>query len=294
MGYWMVVAMTFSLLGLNSPSQAVEVWTGTVSYPGETCGSPQIHVRLIQPGDADRFEDQVKKLKISSRDACSGIKASVFLNSDGGSLDAALELGRKIRQYETVVYVANGGHCYSACVFLLAAGVQRYGHAGVGIHRPYFEQLEAGVSIDQIRTKRENTNARIVQYLKDMDISIRLLDSMLAVPPDEIKVLTKSELQEYRLYGVDANWDERTVAEAARRVAMTSSEYRLRDKQRSDAVDACIIKPRPCPEFYDLSAFWGISTKVARARAELVKQICGDVKDPKFPMCANRIFKTGR
>ena len=73
----------------------------------------------------------------------------VFLNSKGGEVLAAVQLGRIIRSQAIEVWVDKSAECTSACILVLAAGVSRVAIPGarLGIHRPYFPPEEfAGLS----------------------------------------------------------------------------------------------------------------------------------------------------
>ena len=45
-------------------------------------------------------------------------------------------------------------------------------------------------------------------YIERMDLSPQLLDAMLAVPPDEIRILTEDKMRDFRIAGTDANFEE--------------------------------------------------------------------------------------
>ena len=78
-----------------------------------------------------------------------------------------------------------------------------------GIHRPFFGNLEAGLSTQQIKTLRDSMNRAILAYLQEMDVSTALLDAMLAVPPEDMRILGNKELTSFRLIGSDPSWDEK-------------------------------------------------------------------------------------
>jgi hypothetical protein len=62
----------------------------------------------------------------------------LFLNSEGGDITTAIEIGRLVRRWQdSHVVVALDSKCFSACVFVLAVGLNRVVHGKVGIHRPF-------------------------------------------------------------------------------------------------------------------------------------------------------------
>ena len=66
--------------------------------------------------------------------------SNLVLNSDGGYIGAAMEMGRVIVDFDLSTHVEKS--CLSACVILLAAGQKRHVSQGalVGLHRPYWRQ----------------------------------------------------------------------------------------------------------------------------------------------------------
>lgn len=122
------------------------------------------------------------------------------LQSPGGSVHDALDLGRDIRARGIVTEIADDAICYSACPYLLAAGVARKvaSTASVGVHQHYFDQstiLPAAFAVEDI----QRGQARVMAYLDEMGIDPLLMQPAMATPPDEIYVLLPEELEEYRL-----------------------------------------------------------------------------------------------
>lgn len=156
-----------------------------------------------------------------------------LLFSEGGDVDAALQIGKIIRSLDGSITIAR--NCASACIFLLAGGSQRTvvtwnGNLGAGIHRFYFSQA-AGSNLKEIRYQREALKSRIVAFLRDMDISERVLEMSEGIPPENIRWLTSQEASELRLDGIDAAYDERETARNANEIGLNVVEYRSRKAQ---------------------------------------------------------------
>src|SRR5699024_8999956 len=81
----------------------------------------------IKPGDTFNFDQLPKPART----------ITVLLDSNGGDLRTAIELGRELRQAEARVFVAVPSSCISACVFTFVGGVERSVFGRLGIHRPY-------------------------------------------------------------------------------------------------------------------------------------------------------------
>ncbi|MEO0938533.1 MAG: hypothetical protein AAFY38_10305 [Pseudomonadota bacterium] len=122
------------------------------------------------------------------------------LQSPGGSVHDALDLGRTIRARGIATVISEGAICYSACPYLLAAGAARTvaDSASVGVHQHYFDQstiLPAAFAVEDI----QRGQARVMAYLNEMGIDPMVMQHAMATPPDEIYVLLPQELEEYRL-----------------------------------------------------------------------------------------------
>ncbi|WP_138934344.1 hypothetical protein [Roseovarius arcticus] len=145
----------------------------------------------IAPGDDARLAERLE--------AEAGLER-VALNSPGGSVRDALRVGRSIRAAELSTVVEAGDVCFSACPYVLAAGVERGAGEGaqVGVHQHYFGKntvLPAFLAVEDI----QRGQGEVMEYLGDMDVDIRLMRPALATAPDDIYVLLPEELLEYRL-----------------------------------------------------------------------------------------------
>jgi hypothetical protein len=121
------------------------------------------------------------------------------ISSRGGYLVAAMAIGRIFRKENAWLMV--NGPCVSSCVFILAGAVDRQiGKGGyVGIHRPYLGTSTQ--NLDQVREAYRRVLKDMRAYLREMDVSDRLADDMLAIEPEDVRILTNSELKKYRLEG---------------------------------------------------------------------------------------------
>ncbi len=145
----------------------------------------------IAPGDEARMAERLE--------AEEGIER-ITLNSPGGSVRDALAIGRSIRAAELNTHIEAGDVCFSACPYLLAAGVARSAGEGaqVGVHQHYFGEntvLPAFLAVEDIQRGQGD----VMEYLGDMDVDVRLMRPALATAPDDIYVLLPEELLEYRL-----------------------------------------------------------------------------------------------
>lgn len=160
---------------------------------------------------------------------------AVHLNSPGGSLLGALALGERIRSVGANTLVAetsgvstpygvrdlslesDNAQCVSACVFLFAAGVNRYvsdrvdGSAvgyqklgRLGVHQ-FYDPKVVNQGPDVVfdgwaRSNDQLLTGLILEYLDQMGVSAQLLSIGMSVPPwKPIKWLSDKDIVELRL-----------------------------------------------------------------------------------------------
>lgn len=138
---------------------------------------------------------------------------TVFLNSTGGDLYAAMAVGRAIRKSENTAAVAvmDDAKCYSACVFILAAGEQRIRRGSIGIHRPY----SSAPSSDARQAEQwfSKISADSKAYLREMRVREALFDDMVNISPSQIHIFqSTSEMDRYGLIKMDPVVEERISA----------------------------------------------------------------------------------
>lgn len=143
----------------------------------------------IQPGDADRITRQ-----------WASVTGALHLNSPGGSVEDAVQLGRAIRLQGLDTQVDTGAICLSACPYLLAGGTTRIvqENGSVGVHQHYFGEstiLPAFVAVESI----QRGQGRVMQYLDSMGIDTRIMQHALLTGPDDIYILTPEQLTEYQM-----------------------------------------------------------------------------------------------
>ena len=121
----------------------------------------------------------------------------VDVDSPGGEVFEAMEIGRRLRNERASISVGEGAACISACVFLLMGAVARDVSDGarVGIHRP-----SLGGSDGSRPRERATVDAMaegIALYADQMDVPRRIVDRMMAIPSDRVELLRSSDLAAY-------------------------------------------------------------------------------------------------
>ena len=247
----------------------------------------------MTPGDGARLTRAIQEVESRSKDRpCADKFLRMQLISDGGSVEAAIELGRVIRKYGMNVIVPSKSHCFSSCVLALAAGADRIPLGRVGIHRPYFGDLSNQASIDEIRKRQSAVRIKIRSYLAEMDVSPALMDLMLSVPPEKVRILSEQELADFRLTGKDPSFEEMEIAKEAKFWGLTSFDYRRGVENVN----------RLCPsvldngyEFYACQIRVMLNLTMAEAKRRLESsKVCDKLEHQESIACISKIYKGER
>lgn len=178
-------------------------------------------VRVAEPAEAAtvsvEFYSIIKVTGVIDRAAVSEFTAiatrirdwaMVVLNSEGGDL-AAMVIGQITRSRSFATDVGVTARCASACVFILAAGVDRSTYGKIGIHRPHFEdRYFADLTPAQARAKYEQLQTGARSYLREMGMPDDLYFDMMRIPSDGIRWLSPEETYKLGLDGIDPAYEE--------------------------------------------------------------------------------------
>lgn len=168
----------------------------------------------ISASDLDKVQSLMPQLQSRNRPGPS-FGNLVFLNSLGGDVLAAMRIGNFLRGLQAKTAVDNGDSCSSACIFVLAGGVDRMVFEGsrLGIHRPAFEQvLFAKLNAQEAAKLYTALADRARQYFRDMGIGDKLFPDMLRVPSQELRWVDTAYAEEVNLRGRDPAYEEWTRA----------------------------------------------------------------------------------
>ena len=116
----------------------------------------------------------------------------VDVDSEGGEIFSAMEIGRLLRKESASLSVPRGSRCISACVLVMMGATTRSvgGNARVGIHRPSLRDLDDPALVD---TMKESMDL----YVGEMTGSHRIVDDMMTIPSESVRYLTPGELAGY-------------------------------------------------------------------------------------------------
>jgi hypothetical protein len=154
--------------------------------------------------------------------------AILVLDSEGGSVHAALALGRAIRRFEMTttvgkveklpalddgtprVMISPRANCESMCAFILLGGTRRYvpPEAQVLVHQIWLgakskRALESSYSAEELDLVQRDIG-KLARYTIEMGGGIELLETALRVPPwQPMYALSDDEVRRMRIATVD-------------------------------------------------------------------------------------------
>lgn len=196
-------------------------------HPSFAAGCYIISGEITQK-DADAIERLI--LEIERRK----LFAPIFtLDSNGGDVMAAMQIGRALRRTRAVAVMGEIHTCLSACVLVLAGATQRWVHGTIGIHRPYSTNVNIP-NYTNAQSAYRQTAELVKRYLQEMNLSDSLYDAMARVPPENIKVLTEFELTAFGLNQIDPAQQELDDAYEAKRYGISRQEL-LQRKNQADS-----------------------------------------------------------
>jgi len=137
------------------------------------------------------------------------LHAIVLLDSYGGKVLAAMELGRLFRQIGAAVVVAQpnsaGGRCFSACVYALMGGKKRVipPESQAGVHRMvayeggYDSRFVGGASAR--RLDNGSVASILSRFAGNMGVSPALIALAEHTSPDGLHILSRAEIARWNL-----------------------------------------------------------------------------------------------
>jgi hypothetical protein len=225
----------------------------------------------------------------------------VKLDSTGGDVDAAMQIGRLIRKYEGATTIDAGpssGHdanCYSSCALIFISGVfGSISFAGqLGLHRPYL--ASAPQSRQTVEKQVPLMLSQLRRYVAEMGITENFYQQMVNTEPSQMVIYgnesTAEDRQLWKALGMrttpNNNW-KRLVPEfdplfqevltsySARERGVTTSEMR----QRAKDAEVCFNSPAA---LHCIDAIrWGLTERVYLERNKRARAACWRDEDEKL------------
>lgn len=149
----------------------------------------------------------------------------VSFASNGGEVDAAMELGRILRKLGVTTVVAEGDLCLSSCVFAFMGGDRRTVAGQIGIHRPYFSSTR---EVPDRRLHYRHLQKKLQEFIDELDFPPSLYEAVMAVPPELVNMLAPAELKRFYLEGMSPSTQDEVDATSARALGVSVVEYLVR------------------------------------------------------------------
>jgi hypothetical protein len=146
----------------------------------------------------------------------------VSFASDGGEVDAAMELGRLLRKLGVSTLVARDEQCMSSCVFAFMGGDRRTVAGRIGIHRPYFSSTR---EVPDRRILYRQLQKKLQEYIEELDFPSSLYEAVMAVPPETVSVVAPADLKRLFLEGMSPSTQDEVDAASARALGISVLEY---------------------------------------------------------------------
>jgi len=213
-------------------------------YAARGATVPAEEVRVFVSGNitrADRIGAEVMAdLIATGRQKLSG--NSVWFASDGGDIDAAMDIGRLMRRLRVFAIIDKNDQCMSACVFAFMGGERRSVAGRLGIHRPFFPHTQ---DLPDRQVRFRYLQKILKDYVDEMDFPSSLYEAVMLVPPESVKILAAAELKNFFLDGISPSSEDFADAAAARHLNLTMAEY-LKRKASAPACSALVAANNGC------------------------------------------------
>jgi hypothetical protein len=160
-----------------------------------------------------------------------GARLEIYLNSPGGNLIGALQLGEEIREFGFGTRVARTvpagqpslyggesetdgpGHCYSACAFAFLGGKWRIANGGsLGVHQTYFKEAITEPNAPKFTARdfsaEQLIEGLVIEYVLKMGVDPRFLTYAASTVPTDIYVFTADEMDRFGITWNDLEYTD--------------------------------------------------------------------------------------
>ncbi|MBV9396085.1 MAG: hypothetical protein JOZ84_16940 [Methylobacteriaceae bacterium] len=147
---------------------------------------------MVAPGSAEAFAAEVN--------ARGEYIKTIVLNSPGGSVGDALEMGRLIRTKGFATEVEQHKICVSSCPLVFVGGAKRAAGANaiIGVHQVFAPDPAEGARHDTM-SEAQRVSARCQRYLADMGVDLKMWVHAMETPKHRLFIFTANELRELNI-----------------------------------------------------------------------------------------------
>jgi hypothetical protein len=188
-----------------------------------TSDSKEVHVRIkgeITAETLTEFKEAIESIENNNQRI---VINAVQLNSFGGSISTAIQIGKIIREKRLNTFIAEDARCESACIAILLGGVQRYPFGKIGVHRVTYDQ---DIDDDSRVAKDIDDSLKMTSdYIKSMGISLMLDDAVNTTASWRMRYLTETEKVQWNVFGVDRLEEELLFNQISRERKISRNEF---------------------------------------------------------------------
>jgi hypothetical protein len=172
---------------------------------------------------------------LSSDGVKRGARLEVYLNSPGGNLIGAMQLGEIIREFGFGTRVAQTvrkgpafrtgeqpetdapGHCYSACAFAFLGGKWRIADGGsIGVHQSYFKEALTEPNAPRFTARdfsaQQLIEGLVLEYVVRMGVDPKFLTYASSTAPTDLYVFTPDEMNQFGITWNDLEYTDWMLA----------------------------------------------------------------------------------
>jgi hypothetical protein len=183
-----ILVIALALVGVDSQNAAA-----AITY--ERLSLDDGRRLLVIKGEFEPSDDPMKLAAVYSEYQ----PTVISFDSNGGSVVAAIKIGRAIRALSANTVQIRSTQCASACALAFIGGVKRSAEAGsIGVHQASFSDDAALDSKTAVTTVQIMTG-EIIGYLSDMGVSPNLLRLSLSIESSDMRYLTTAEMQDWNI-----------------------------------------------------------------------------------------------
>ncbi len=179
---------------------AIEYNSGfSMSFTASSDGRTFTARGLIVPQSADTFRSFLRTQGRLGQPWT----VTMMLQSNGGSVSSAVEIGRIARQHQISVLI--DGDCLSACAFMMMGGINRtmVSPGRIGVHQFYRSEAMQDPSKPQFTAADLMAQQRqfglLQTYVSDMGVDPAVLGLAMTTLPTDMRFLTDEELRGFRM-----------------------------------------------------------------------------------------------
>ena len=150
---------------------------------------------------------------------------TVQLDSPGGDVRIAMELGRLIRGSALNTYIDPAATCASACVLILMGGVERMPFGRVSVHRSSLADINKNMAQLEIEAMIAEDSEILRAYTREMGLSPLVADAMNTTPSWAFRTLEPLEMRRWGLEGMMHSKEVALSLFAGTKLKMSASAF---------------------------------------------------------------------